>query len=251
MRTILFASAVALTGLASSSASAMEKPKDLFETVCMASKQKGEITTAEQKKAQPTVKALMQSIDGTECSVIWTKASQLTSLDLSDKGIADVAVLRGLENLTELNLSKNAIVDISMLTTLKKLTTLNVAENQIVDISVVAQLPALTTFNGAKNQIADIEALGQLTTLTQVRLSDNKVEKVGALTSNKGLKNAYLQNNKIANLNPLAKNKKLKELNVKGNPVKSCPDGKNVEVKGKEIENTELLRGICKDEAYK
>ena len=55
----------------------------------------------------------------------------------------------------------------------------------------------------------------------------------------------------FGNLAPLAKNKKLKELKVKGNPVKNCPDGKKVEVKGKELENTELLKGICKDEAYK
>ena len=251
MRSILFASAVALTGLASTSASAMDKPDELFDTVCKANKQKGKLSTPEQEHSVNTVKALMQAFDATDCAVLWKRAKLATSLDLSGKNILSIDVLRGLDQLTELNVSNNTIRDISMLSTIKGLQTLNVAGNQISDITVVGELAELTTFNGSKNKITDISALGKTSKLTQVRLADNEIDKVFALTNHKELKNAFLQNNKINNLTPLAKNKKLKELNVKGNPVKDCPDGKKVEVKGKEIENTDLLRGVCKDEAYK
>jgi Leucine-rich repeat (LRR) protein len=251
MRSILFASALTALGFASSTAFASEKAEDLFKSVCLANKQKGELTTPMQKSSVTTVRAIMQAVPETDCNVIWTKATMMTSMDLSGKEITNVSVLRAFDKMTDLNLSNNGIADISMLSTMKALQTLNVADNQIGDITVAGELAALTTFNGAKNQITDISALSNTSALTQVRLADNQIEKVFALTNHKGLKNAYLQNNKIANLTPLAKNKKLKELNVKGNPVKECPDKGKTEVKGKEVENTDLLKGICKDEAYK
>ncbi len=251
MRHLLAASLLASFGLAATQAQAATAPRQVFVDACKSAKAQAADSGPEAVRAKPAVRAVMAVAGGNSCDAIANNASALTELDISGKELTDISVLGFMNNLTVLNISNNKIKDISSLSKLTKLTKLNAAQNQIVDISVVANFAALQTLNVSKNNVADIGAIKDLAALKTLRADGNQIGKVFAISNVKTLNSVNLNSNKIENLAPLAKNKKLKDLKVKGNPVKNCPDGKKVEVKGKEIENTELLRGICKDEAYK
>lgn len=249
MRHFIAASIVATAAFASVEAQASHE--STFKAVCEATLNNTPLASAKDKAAVLAVQGIIKAVDQTNCNLAWQRAEKLTSLDLSGKEITDATIVAGLPMLTELNLSGNAITDLAPLAGLKELTKLDVSENKLTDISFVAGMTKMTELNIAKNEIADISALGEMSMLTELRANDNKIDKVFVLSGLKSLKKVFLSSNQIDNLAPLAKNKKLAELAVRNNPVKNCPDGNKVEVKGKEIENTDLLKGICKDEAYK
>ena len=251
MRHLLAASLLATFGLAATQAQAATAPRQVFIDACKSVKAQAASAGPESKRAMPAVKAIMAVAGGTTCDAIAKNAGALTELDISGKELTDVSVVGFMNNLTLLNISNNQVSDISTLSGLTKLTKLNAAQNKISDIAVVAKFPALETLNVSKNGITDLGAIKDLAALKTLRVDGNQITKVFVISNVKTLNSVNLNNNKIENLAPLAKNKKLKELKVKGNPVKNCPDGNKVEVKGKEIENTDLLKGICKDEAYK
>ena len=250
MRTIIAASALAAVSFASTQAYAGMGPKETFIAACEMDKKPGGKPDAAVRAQIPTAKAIVEATGKTTCANAWTAATELTKLDASGKAITDIGILMGLTKLTNVNLSGNEIADVKPLANLK-LTKLDLSGNKITDVSPLASITTLTSLNVAKNQVTDISSLSTLTALTELSANGNSIDKVWALTDMKGLKKAQLNNNKIENLAPLAKNKKLTELKVKNNPVKNCPDKGKVEVKGKEIENTDLLKGVCKDEAYK
>lgn len=251
MRHVIAASALAAFAFSSTVAVAAAGPEQSFLAACQMDTNKETKPNPEVRSQVPLTKALMEASGATACAMGWAKVQELTSLDLTDKGIADISMLRGLSGLTSVNLSGNGITDISALETLTNLKKADLSKNEISDVSALAKATGLTSLNLSKNKVSDISSLSTLTALTELRLNDNQVVKVWPVTDMKALKKAYLNANQIENLAPLAKNKKLVELSVRGNPVKNCPDKGKVEVKGKEIENTDLLKGICKEEAWK
>lgn len=251
MRHLIAASLVASFGLTATQAEAASAPRQVFVDACKSVKAQAADAGPEAVRAKPTVKAIMDVAGGNDCEAIAKNAAGLTSLDISGKGLTDVSVVAFMKNLTTLNISNNKVSDISAVKGLTALTKLNIAQNTVTDISAVAALTALDTLNISKNAVNDLGAIKDLPALKTLRADNNQIAKAFAVSNVKTLNSVNLNNNKIENLAPLAKNKKLKELKVKGNPVKNCPDGNKVEVKGKEIENTDLLKGICKDEAYK
>jgi Leucine-rich repeat (LRR) protein len=251
MRQLIAASLLAAIGLASTQAQAALAPREAFNQACKSIKGQAPDSGPQVVQAKPAVKAIMGVLGGTNCDEMTKSAAALTELDVSGKEIVDISVTAFMVNLTTLNISNNKVKDIAAVSSLTKLTKLNAAQNEISDITAVSGLAALQTLNLSKNQVTDIGAIKDLPALTTLRADNNQVSKAFAVSNVKTLTSVNLNNNKIDNLSPLAKNKKLKDLKVKGNPVKTCPDGKKVEIKGKEIENTDLLRGVCKDEAYK
>jgi hypothetical protein len=252
MRHFIAVSLLAGLGLTATQAQAgTMAPRDVFVKACKAVKGQGPDEGPQVVAAKPTVRAMVQVIDGVDCDQMVKSAATMTSIDLSGKELVDLSPLAVMNGLTELNISDNKVRDLSPLAGLTKLTKLNAAQNEISDISTVAKLVELDTLNLSKNSVTDIAAIADLPKLTTLRLDNNQIDKAFAVSNVKTLTSVNLNNNKIDNLTPLAKNKKLTDLKVKGNPVKTCPDGKTAEVKGKEIDNTDLLRGICKDEAYK
>ena len=249
MRNLIAASL--LSAFALSSTSALASSDADFMEFCTAKQNDTPLADPGKMAQTPVFEAILGGADARNCVAALNKAKELTTLDLSNKGVTDISMVASLTNLTSLNISKNNVQKLDAISGLTKLTTLDFSENKVSDLAPLKGLVALTDLNGAKNEIVDIEPLSGLVALTQLRLNDNQIDKVAAITEMKDLKKLYLSTNKIENLNPLAKNKKLVELAVRSNPVKQCPDGNKVEVKGKEIENTDLLKSTCKDEAWK
>jgi len=251
MRHFIAASALAAVAFSSTVSVAAAGPEQSFLAACKMEVEKDTKPNPEIRAQVPLMKVIMEASGSTACAMAWTKAKELTSLDASGKSLVDVNMLRGLTGLTSLNLSNNSVADLTPLETLTNLKKVDLSENQIADVAVLGKLTGLTSLNLSKNKVSDISGLSTLTALTELRLNDNEIVKVWPVTDMKALKKAYFNANKIENLSPLAKNKKLVELSVRGNPVKNCPDKGKVEVKGKEIDNTDLLKGVCKDEAWK
>lgn len=251
MRHLIAASLLASFGLTATQAEAATAPRQVFMDACKSIKGQAADASPETTRAKATVKAIIDVAGGTTCEDSAKAAAALTELDISGKELTEISAVAFLSNLTTLNISNNKVSDISAVKGLTKLTKLNLAQNTVTDISAVAALTALDTLNISKNSVNDLGAIKDLPALKTLRADNNQIEKAFAVSNVKTLNSVNLNNNKIQNLAPLAKNKKLKDLKVKGNPVKTCPDGNKVEVKGKEIENTDLLKGICKDEAYK
>ena len=250
MRQLIAVSALAAVAVVSVQANAAT-PKENFITVCEAGMKKEPLSDGSLRTSVATVAAIKAATGKEACGVAWTAATTATSLDLSGKSVTDISMLKNFSKLTSLNISGNEISDLSALGGLTGLTDLDASSNKVSDVSALGSLTALTKLNLAKNQITDIAALSTLTALKELRLNDNQIVKVAPLTSIKGLKKLFLSSNKVENLAPLAKSKKLVELAVRNNPVKNCPDKGKLEIKGKEIENTEVLQTVCKDEAYK
>ena len=80
----------------------------------------------------------------------------VTSLNISDTGVQDIAPIAALVNLIALDASSNNITDISPLAELKKLTTLNLRNNSIVDISPLSRLINISTLYLDINEIVDL-----------------------------------------------------------------------------------------------
>jgi len=251
MRHLFAASALAAVSFVTLQAQAADGPEQAFMAACEMDSKGSPTANADVRGQIPVVNAIKEATGKTACPMAWTAAKELTKLDASGKGITDIGILMGLSKLTNVNLSNNEITDVTPLGNLAGLKKLDLSGNKITDVSALGKATALTDLNLAKNQISDISGLSTLTALAELRVNDNQIDKVWAVTDMKALKKAYLSSNKIENLAPLAKNKKLVELAVRNNPVKNCPDKGKVEIKGKEIDNTDVLKGVCKDEAWK
>lgn len=76
-------------------------------------------------------------------------------IDLSGKGIEDIAFLAECTECTELDISDNSISDISVLSGLTKLEILNVSGNKVEDINVLLTLKNLRKVDISNNPISD------------------------------------------------------------------------------------------------
>ena len=100
-----------------------------------------------------TVRAIVEGQGGGTCASVNNALLATTTLDLSNKVIADVRPLGVLTHLTGLNLSNNAISDVTALAGLTGLRTLDLANNAITDIRPVGPLEQLTSFNASGNPV--------------------------------------------------------------------------------------------------
>jgi internalin A len=85
--------------------------------------------------------------------------THLTSLDLWESQISELAPLAKLKQLTSLYLHRNQISDLTPLAELKQLTSLYLGENQISDLTPLAGLKQLTGLDLSHNQITDLSPL--------------------------------------------------------------------------------------------
>ena len=90
----------------------------------------------------------------------------ITSLDLYNKNISNIAGIEKFTSLTELDVGANQISDISMLAGLTNLSTLTLDSNKIADISALASLTSLSTLDLSNNNIGDISAISNISIRT-------------------------------------------------------------------------------------
>ena len=121
-----------------------------------------------------------------------TFSADVTTLDLSNRGITDISALSGCEKLTTLNLSGNAVSDLTPL----------------------MDIPGLQYLYLSGNHISDLRPLMGLTSVKYLDISANAVTSTVSLGSNTSLLDLNLSNNAISNFSGIAKLKNLNSLNL-------------------------------------
>ena len=122
-------------------------------------------------------------------------------LDLSGKGVTDIAEIIGLEHLSNLEI-------------------LRLDGNQIKEIRGLEHLTNLEILRLDDNQIEEISGLEHLTNLEILDLRNNQIQEIKGLEHLSNLKVLYLRNNQIQEIKGLEHLSNLKFLILYGNPIR-------------------------------
>ena len=129
----------------------------------------------------------------------------LTSLDLSDLGIADLTGIAAAEELRTLTVSGNAIVDLGPLSGLVALEELDIGGNLYLrNLAPLAPLQSLRVLRAADNAIADVAPLARLGSLVELDVSGNMIRDASPLAALGGLARLDIGDNAVADPTPLA-----------------------------------------------
>jgi hypothetical protein len=129
--------------------------------------------------------------------------SQLSRLEATERGIADLAGLECLQALTDLRLFDNPVSDLSPLSGLTSLIALWMSNNSVSDLFPLSGLTSLSTLCLEESNVTDLSPLAGLTGLHLLALPDNNVTDLGPLSGLTELLWLALQDNNITDLTPL------------------------------------------------
>ena len=146
-------------------------------------------------------------------------ASAPGRLDLSDRGLADIASLAGLTELDALDLSGNALADVSALVALSNLRRLDLSGNRVADTAPLAALAGLEVLDLSGNALSDVSALAALSNLRRLDLSGNRVADTAPLAALAGLEVLDLSGNALSDVSALAALSNLRRLDLSGNAL--------------------------------
>lgn len=202
-----------------------------------------------------TIRKMMEVTQKTTCKEAAGVLASSVSLDLSGKGISDVAPIALLTQLTYLNLADNQIRDISPLANFSGPVNIDLTGNPILDtdkfsfeercvlhredvspygntmrkLLEVTQkdsckeasevLLSSTSLDLSRTGISDVTPIALLPQLTHLKLADNQIEDIDSLASLTKLIELDLENNKIKDISVIAPLVQLKKFNAAGNPV--------------------------------
>jgi len=187
------------------------------------------------KAFEETVRSLIKKPEG---EIYKFDIQDITSLDLSGKGITSVDELKYFENLTYLNLKNNKISDLSALENLKKLTSLYVSGNDpsldvftpiamfyenIKQMDVKFDVKLDSNLEAAiraaiKKQDGKIEPK-DLRNITEFNASNKKILSIEGLNYMVNLKRLDLSNNSILDIKPLKNLTKIESLKLNNNGI--------------------------------
>ena len=117
-------------------------------------------------------------------------------------------------DVTTLDLSNRGIMDISALSACDKLTSLNLSGNAVSDLTPLMDIPGLQYLYLSGNNISDLRPLMGLTSIKYLDVSANAITSTVPLGSNTSLLELNLANNPISNFSGIAKLKNLNSLNL-------------------------------------
>ena len=163
--------------------------------------------------------AIREAINKPTGDIYQADLEGLTTLDASEKSIADLTGLEYCINLTELVLDNNQISDISSLTGLTNLQTLSLCQNQISNILPLAGLTNLQSLLLSLNQISDISSLTGLTNLQTLGLAWNQISNTLPLAGLIKLQSLHLSLNQISDISPLTGLTNLLQLSLADNRI--------------------------------
>ncbi|NLC72749.1 MAG: hypothetical protein GX684_03125 [Ruminococcaceae bacterium] len=181
-----------------------------------------DVTLDELKKALP------------DCSVFSDKAieevkdlslggvsfkSDVTELDLQNKGITDISVLKACKSLVTLNLKANSVSDLSPLLELPNLKWLSIWKNNVKDLSPLIGMPWLTFLDADENGITNIAPVSALVNLKELWINGNEIKNFGPIfglsnLEKLGLAATGLDDDSLGRLRALSN---LKELQISDN----------------------------------
>ena len=144
----------------------------------------------------------------------------LTSLNLSNRGVADLTGLQHATNLQWLWIRWNSITDFSPLSGLINLQHLDAHDNPgLVDISPLSGLVSLQTLVLRWNDITDISPLSGLTNLRELNLFYCDVSDLSPLAGLTNLQRLDLNRNEIRDISALSELTSLEYLDLRNNPL--------------------------------
>ncbi len=158
----------------------------------------------------------------------FSKAAEITSLDLSNGYIRDLSGIQYFKNLEELNIANNEVSDLSPLFGCAKLKKLNASGQYISSLGVLSTLRELTELNLADNELTTLSSLKELAGLQKLDVSGNEIVVFGTAGKLQNLQYLNIADNpmKEIDLSTLSGLANLTELNVSGCGIESI-DGIN------------------------
>ena len=158
----------------------------------------------------------------------FSKAAEITSLDLSNGYIRNLSGIQYFKNLEELNIANNEVSDLSPLFGCAKLKKLNASGQYISNLGVLSTLRELTELNLADNELTTLSSLKELTELQKLDVSGNEIVVFGTAGKLQNLQYLNIADNpmKEIDLSTLSGLANLTELNVSGCGIESL-DGIN------------------------
>ncbi|MEO0756993.1 MAG: CHAT domain-containing protein [Cyanobacteria bacterium J06648_16] len=188
-----------LMGLALTSLLADLFTPDLPTTFVESCLQRQQSSPAEQH----TLAQLLALANTTDCQTADAYLSTLTTLDLQNRQITNLAPLVYFPQLETLYLGNNQIANLTPLAALPQLTELYLFSNQITDLQPLAQLPNLSTLYLDDNSIQDLNPLSNLNQLEILFANNNQIETISPLANLPNLTQLYLAHNQIGNIETL------------------------------------------------
>ncbi len=148
-----------------------------------------------------------------------TFSSDVTTLDLSRRGIMDISALSACDKLTSLNLSGNAISDLTPLMDIPGLQYLYLSENNISDLRPLMGLGSIKYLDVSANAIANTVPLGSNVSLLELNLSNNPISNFTGIAKLKNLNTLNLSATGFSdqNIEIFSYLSKLVSLNVENN----------------------------------
>lgn len=158
----------------------------------------------------------------------FSKAAEITSLDLSNGYIRDLSGIQYFKNLEELNIANNEISALSPLSGCAKLKTLDASGQYISNLGALSALKELTELNLADNELTTLSSLKELTELQKLDVSGNEIVVFGTAGKLQNLQYLSMADNpmKEIDLSTLSGLTNLTELNISGCGIESI-DGIN------------------------
>lgn len=166
----------------------------------------------------------------------FSDVKNITSLELSNQNIRNIAGLENFIHLKSLDLSYNRIEDLSSIVRLDQIENLNLSHNNIEDISYISNLVNLKELNLSDNKIDDLEhsrnAYKDDDEKEYEKTSNNVFKNLNHIVSldlsNSILGDYSYNRNRITNVSKLKDMLSLVSLNLNGNDVGSLDDLKNI-----------------------
>ena len=169
-------------------------------------------------QAHLTVERLQAHVDTQDCNTAASRLTNLDELDFQD-GTIELAIVATLTNLTSLELSNTQVTDVAPLTNLPNLRSLFLKNNPITDISALAQLTNLEFLHVRGSEILDVSPLANLSNLEMLDLGINQIRDISPLANLSNLTRLYLDGNEIRDVLPLANLSNLIELSLDANGI--------------------------------
>ena len=153
----------------------------------------------------------------------------ITSLNLSNKGIRKLDGLEKFTGLAELDLSNNDLFDLTPIGGLANIDVLNISDTGIKSIEPLAGMIksaedasvkiGLTTLIAKNNRITSVSPLSTITTLQEIDLSNNNITDVSALSPLEKLASIDVSKNKLTSIDSLLNMKSLREIVASNNNI--------------------------------
>ena len=153
----------------------------------------------------------------------FSKAAEITSLDLSNGYIRDLSGIQYFKNLEELNIANNEISDLLPLSGCAKLKTLDASGQYISNLGALSALKELMELNLADNELTTLSSLKELTELQKLDVGGNEIVVFGTAGKLQNLQDLNVADNpmKEIDLSTLSGLANLAELNVSGCGIES------------------------------